>query len=107
MTAVSPVATTVSSMNADRRRNPGDPQGRDLRTAGSDAATEEAAPSAPAPDAVADLPPPVTPATAPDSTFAASQLVERLRLLEANLRVLGQTPWAPPESDLNLRDRTV
>lgn len=54
--------------------------------------------------------PPLTEAqTPPDGTFVASQLAERLRLLEVNLRKLatGQTPWQPPHSDLNLRDRTV
>lgn len=49
------------------------------------------------------------PQVVPEGAFAASQLAERLRLLEVNLRAIsaGQKPWAPPRSDLNLRDRTV
>jgi hypothetical protein len=49
------------------------------------------------------------PQTPPQGAFAASQLAERLRLLEVNLRAIsaGQKPWAPPQSELNLRDRTV
>ena len=45
----------------------------------------------------------------PKAVFAASQLAERLRLLEVNLRAIsaGQKPWAPPHSELNLRDRIV
>lgn len=52
---------------------------------------------------------PAEPQTPAEGTFAVSQLAERLRLLELNLRAIssGEKPWAPPPSDLNLRSRTV
>ena len=106
MTIVSPVSTAVSAMNADRQQHhqhrdeprPGHEPDGDLTT------LEEAAA-----DAAFIAPPPPEPQAPPEGMFATSQLAERLRLLEANLRAIsaGQKPWAPPQSELNLRDRTV
>jgi hypothetical protein len=93
-------------MNADRHQHH---QHRDEprreRTEASDLTIVEEA----AADAAFVAPPSPEPQAAPEGIFAASQLAERLRLLEVNLRAIsaGQKPWAPPQSELNLRDRTV
>ena len=105
MTTVSPVSTAVSAMNADRHQHHHEEPRRQRPQREAPAGDEHPDPSethriaAPAPE----------PQAAPEGAFAASQLAERLRLLEANLRAIstGQKPWAPPQSDLNLRDRTV
>jgi hypothetical protein len=52
---------------------------------------------------------PEPPANNAAATFAASQLAERLRLVEANLRLLKLKTegWKPPASELSLRDKTI
>lgn len=93
-------------MNADRHHQRHDEQRRQRPAqgvedhAGSNAhARETGAHATPIPETHA----------VPEGTFAASQLAERLQLLEANLREIsaGQKLWAPPKSELNLRDRTA
>jgi hypothetical protein len=104
VTTVSPVSTAVSAMNADRQQHHREERRRE---------EERATDLTPVEEAVADaafVPSPAPePQAPPQGVFAASQLAERLRLLEANLKAIsaGQKPWAPPQSELNLRDRTV
>jgi hypothetical protein len=105
VTTVSPVSTAVSAMNADRHQQHHHDEPQRQRA--------EALESTPAPAPMEEphrvAAPPAEPHTPPEGTFAASQLAERLRLLEVNLRKLatGESPWRPPHSELNLRDRTV
>ena len=106
VTIVSPVSTAVSAMNADRHQHH---QHRDesqrATTHASDLTTIEEA----AVDAAFVAAPAPEPQALPEGVFAASQLAERLRILEANLKAIsaGRKPWAPPQSELNLRDRTA
>ena len=92
-------------MNADRQQHHHHEESRreHARAAELSVAEESAA------DAAFVAPPAPEPQAASEGMFAASQLAERLRLLEVNLRAIsaGQKPWAPPQSELNLRDRTV
>ena len=106
VTIVSPVSTAVSAMNADRHQHHQHrdesqraPAHADDLTTIEEAAADAAFVAAPAPE----------PQALPEGVFAASQLAERLRILEANLKAIsaGRKPWAPPQSELNLRDRTV
>ena len=93
-------------MNADRQQHHHEEPRRKRSPVERHAPAREEAPA----DEPTTPPAPVTEThAAPEGTFAASQLAERLRLLEANLRAIstGQKPWAPPQSELNLRDRTV
>jgi hypothetical protein len=106
VTSVTPVSTAVSAMNADRHQHHhGEPRHERAHAPAEDLAPAEEA----AADAAFAAPPAPEPQAPPEGVFAASQLAERLRLLEINLRAIsaGQRPWAPPQSDLNLRDRTV
>jgi hypothetical protein len=105
VTIVSPVSTAVSAMNADRHQQHHHDESQ--RRHPEEAAMTPAALPLEEPHRLAA--PPTAPQTPPEGTFIASQLAERLRLLEVNLRKLatGQTPWQPPHSELNLRDRTV
>ena len=106
MTIVSPVSTAVSAMNADRQQHHQhrDEPRREQEQAGDLTTVEEAAA-----DAAFVAPPAPEPQAPPEGMFATSQLAERLRLLEANLKAIsaGPKPWAPPQSELNLRDRSV
>jgi len=85
VTIVSPVSTAVSAMNADRHQHH---QHRDesqrATTHASDLTTIEEA--------------------AADAAFVAAPAPEPQALKAISA---GRKPWAPPQSELNLRDRTV
>lgn len=103
MSAVSPVSTTVSSMNADRHAPRHDAR---RRRAAEAAEATDPVPEEPAPARSAS---PATESVPLHGNFAASLLAERLQLLELNLRAMRATSgeWRAPPSDLSLRNRTV
>ncbi len=102
---VAPVPSANAALVADRQphRDPSHDDGR-----GETVAAPSKQPDAPESGNVVPL---NAEATIPDkgAAFAASQLVERLRLVEANLRLLKlkSEGWKPPASDLALRDKTI
>jgi hypothetical protein len=102
---IAPVPTATAALVGDRqqhREQSPEPAADDKADPGTEAAK--------APDSanVVHLHP-EPPANNAAATFAASQLAERLRMVEANLRLLKLKTegWKPPASELSLRDKTI